>query len=118
MSGAADSSGKPADYVFVGADGVPLDGELGVVLAPDGVVTEVALGGAAAAAGLRPGLKLLGTAEEEAGPFYRLPPSGDGQTAFVRLRACRGPAGSSMWLRIQDELGKVATVKCERRKMP
>jgi hypothetical protein len=118
VSGAADSSGKPADYVFVGVDGVPLDGQLGVVLAPDGVITEVAPGGAAAAAGLRPRQKLLGTAEQEAGPFYRLPPSGDTQAEFVRLRACRGPAGSSVWLRIQDESGKVATVKCERRKMP
>ena len=118
VSGATDPSGEPVDYVFVGADGVPLDGQLGVVLTPDGVVTEVAPGGAAAAAGLRPRQKLLGTAEQEAGPFYRLPPSGDTQAAFVRLRACRGSVGSSVWLRIQDESGKVATVECERRKMP
>ena len=118
VSGATDPSGEPVDYVFFGAAGVPLDGQLGVVLAPDGVITEVAPGGAAAAAGLRPRQKLLGTAEQEAGPFYRLPPSGDAQAAFVRLRACRGPVGSSVWLRIQDESGKVATVKCEIRKMP
>lgn len=118
VSGATDPSGEPVDYAFAGADGVPLDGQLGVVLAPDGVVTEVAPGGAAAAAGLRPRQKLLGTAEQEAGAFYRLPPSGDTRAEFVRLRACRGPAGSSVWLRIQDESGKVATVKCERRKMP
>lgn len=118
VSGQTDPSGEPVDYVFVGADGVPLDGQLGVVLTPDGVVTEVAPGGAAAAAGLRPRQKLLGTAEQEAGPFYRLPASGDTQAAFVRLRACRGSVGSSVWLRIQDESGKVATLECERRKVP